>query len=165
MITVNFKNGSKQHYTNLVQLCTILSDPDIADEFDGAHFVGVEKGYVINTHDQNELITRLEQAGAVKKIREKISENAGDSDSLLGTTADGVQLLLYAFSQLTVALNSASTLAEVRAASAPHIDMANRFLTKCESGEVKLTFMAKGVDNVVSDIEQRATAVSKVLSA
>ncbi|RXJ70599.1 hypothetical protein CS022_22730 [Veronia nyctiphanis] len=96
-------------------------------------------------------------------IREKIEDEAGDQASLLGTTADGVQLLLFGFCQLVVKLNAASTLAEVREAAGPFNDLASSFLTKVESGEVKLPFQVKGLESVVEDIESRATAVAEVL--
>ena len=34
-----------------------------------------------------------------------------------------------------------------------------------ESGQVKLPFMAKGLESVMADIEQRATAVTDVLTS
>ena len=96
-------------------------------------------------------------------VRGLIKEKAGDSASILGTTADGVQLLLFAFAQMNIALSKANTLAEVREAAEPFKDLAESFLSKVESGDVKLPFQAKGLDSVVTDIEQRATAVTEVL--
>ena len=78
-------------------------------------------------------------------IREEISNKAGDNASLLGTTADGVQLLLFAFSQLTVGLHQANSLAEVREAAAPFNELATSFLAKVASGEVKLPFHRGGL--------------------
>ncbi|MFD2177742.1 hypothetical protein [Veronia pacifica] len=97
------------------------------------------------------------------EVRSRISGEVGDSDTLLGTTADGVQLLLFGFCQLVVKLNAASTLAEVREAAGPFNALATSFLTKVESGEVKLPFQVKGLESVVEDIESRATAVAEVL--
>lgn len=98
-----------------------------------------------------------------QQLRQQIYNEAGDSDSLLGTTADAVQLLLFAFAQLTVALNQAKTLTEVRQAATPFNDLATAFLGKVATGEVTLPFQAKGLESVVADIESRATAVSRVL--
>lgn len=99
------------------------------------------------------------------KVRKEIYAQAGDTAALLGTTADGVHLLLFAFSQMTVALNKANSLAEVREAAAPFNDLATAFLGKVKSGEVKLPFQAKGLESVVADIETRATAVTEVLAS
>lgn len=98
------------------------------------------------------------------KTREEIKTSAGDSESLIGTATDGVQLLLLAFSQLTVSLHKAQSVAEVRAAAEPYHELASNFLSKVESGEVKLPFQEKGLDNVIIDIENRATAVSNVIA-
>ncbi|ADZ93395.1 hypothetical protein [Marinomonas mediterranea] len=107
-----------------------------------------------------------ENARELKKvIRGYIADKAGDSNSLLGTTTDGMQLLLHAFSQLNVALSSASSLAEVRAAAEPFNELATGFLAKVEAGEVSLPFQIKGVENVVSDIENRATQVAEILKS
>ena len=97
-------------------------------------------------------------------VRNAIAEKAGDSASLLGTTSDATQLLLYGFCQLVAALNKADSLADVRKAAKPYAELAAGFLGKVESGEVKLPFMGKGLEKVVSDIEQRATSVAEVLA-
>ena len=104
------------------------------------------------------------QEETIALVRAGIEKNAGDNASLLGTTADGVQLLLFAFSQLTVGLHQANSLAEVREAAAPFNELATSFLAKVASGEVKLPFQAKGLNSVVEDIEVRATAVTDVLT-
>ena len=110
-----------------------------------------------------EASAKQSKLGKSERIRSEIQSHAGDNASLLGTAADGVQLLLFAFSQMTVALKQASSLAEVREAAAPFNDLAISFLSKVESGDVKLPFQAKGLESVVSDIETRATAVTEVL--
>ena len=96
--------------------------------------------------------------------RKEIEQKAGDSASLLGTTSDATQLLLYGFCQLVAALHKADSLADVRKAAKPYSELAASFLGKVEKGEVKLPFMGKGLEKVVSDIEQRATSVAEVLA-
>jgi len=109
---------------------------------------------------------RDQQAQVQKEIiRQTIAEQAGDQQTILGTTADATQLLLYALCTLTTKLHKANSLAEVREATATIEPMATVFLAKVASGEVKLPFMAKGLDSVVNDIEIRATAVAGVLGA
>ena len=112
----------------------------------------------IEINEQPEHITK-------QQIRNAVHAAAGDPESLIGTTADGVQLLLFAFSQMTVALNNANSVTEVREAAAPFNDLATAFLSKVASGEVKLPFQAKGLESVVADIETRATAVTDVLTS
>ena len=97
-------------------------------------------------------------------VRNAIAEKAGDSASLLGTTSDATQLLLYGFCQLVAALHKADSLADVRKAAKPYSELAAGFLGKVESGEVKLPFMGKGLEKVVGEIEQRATSVAEVLA-
>ncbi|MFT6668635.1 MAG: hypothetical protein ACJAVZ_000081 [Afipia broomeae] len=105
-------------------------------------------------------------ASVVKhKVREKIAEKAGDTASLLGTTADGAQLAIYGLAAICAKLATANSLAEVREAAEPFAQLSAGFLAKVESGEVVLPFMLKGLENTVADIETRATAVSDALQA
>lgn len=97
------------------------------------------------------------------KIRGSISAQAGDTESLLGTTADATQVLLYGFTSLIAKLSTANSLAEVREAASPFSELSNNFLAKIEAEDVKLPFMAKGLESVINDIEKRATAVASVL--
>ena len=97
-------------------------------------------------------------------IRRRIALEAGDILSLIGTTADGGQILLYAFATVIRSLHTAQSLAEVRAAAEPFAELANGFLDRLDSGAVRLPFMVKGMDAAVADIETRATAVAKALA-
>ncbi|MES9873162.1 MAG: hypothetical protein ABW146_08625 [Candidatus Sedimenticola sp. 6PFRAG7] len=112
-----------------------------------------------------ELETVSEAEVKLETVRNNITMKAGDQASLLGTTADATQLLLFGFTSLVAALNTANSLADVREAAAPFNDLAVAFQAKVESGDVKLPFMAKGLESVVTDIEQRATAVAEVLQS
>ena len=97
-------------------------------------------------------------------VRLRIDESTGDVQSLLGTTSDGVQLLLHAFAQLTVGLHQASSLAQVREAAEPFNELATQFLAKVDSGEVRLPYIDKGRESVMAEIEQRATKVADILA-
>ncbi|MFD2179541.1 hypothetical protein [Veronia pacifica] len=110
-----------------------------------------------------ELADHVQQIITRKDIRGKISDSVGDPETLLGTTADAVQLLLYGFTGLIAKLHTANSLAEVREAAAPFSELAEGFQNKVSSGEVKLPFQIKGLSSVVEDIEKRATAVAVVL--
>ena len=120
--------------------------------------------YIEDTPPSLEEFEALQKVNDKMILRTQIHSKVADVESLLGTTSDGVQLLLVAFSQLVVALNNANSLADVRAAAAPYHDLASGFLAKVESGEVKLPYQSKGLDTVVGEIENRATAVAKVLA-
>ena len=106
----------------------------------------------------------ISKAGQIAALRKSIVAKAGDTDSLLGTTNDGVQLLLHSFAQLTVGLNQANTLAQVREAAEPFNEMAAQLLAKVESGEVRLPYIDKGRDSVMAEIQQRATKVANILA-
>ncbi len=108
-----------------------------------------------------EMETRQEKN---KILRQEITIDAGDIPSLLGTTSDGMQLILLAFSEMTVALNSANSLADVRAAAEPFNELASNFLAQLKEGVIKLPFQVKGTDNVLKDIGQRATAVTNAIT-
>lgn len=97
-------------------------------------------------------------------IRHRIGESAGDTETLLGTTSDAAALAVYGLAVLVAKLSTANSLSEVREAAEPFAALSAGFLAKIESGEVKLPFMLKGLDQVVADIETRATAVSEALS-
>lgn len=110
---------------------------------------------------------RIEYTPAEQRqiIRARINKDAGDTESLLGTTADGAQLAIYGLAAICAKLASANSLAEVREAVEPFAQLSAGFLAKVESGEVVLPFMLKGLDATVAEIETRATAVSDALQA
>lgn len=98
-------------------------------------------------------------------LRQKIAGDAGDTLSLLGTTADATHLLLYGVASLVAKLATANSLAEVREAAAPFAEVSSAFLAKVADGSVRLPMMAKPLESVVSDIERRATAVADALAS
>ena len=98
------------------------------------------------------------------QIRQRIDERAGDSLSLLGTTSDAAALVVFGLASLVAKLSTANSLAEVRAAAEPFADMSAEFLAKVEAGDVKLPFMAKGIEATIAEIETRATAVTEALT-
>ncbi len=110
-------------------------------------------------------IDAKEAANSRGMLRGQIALKAGDTASLLGTTADGAQLAIYGLAVLVGKLSTANSLSEVREAAEPFAALSAEFLQKVESGEVVLPFMLKGIASVVTDIETRATAVSTALLA
>jgi hypothetical protein len=107
----------------------------------------------------------MERQAEVSHIRQIIEKSCGDLPSQLGTTADATQLLLYAVATLVVGISRAANLAEMRAAAEPFAPLATSFLSKVETGTVKLAFMAKELDTVIADIETRSTAVAEAIAS
>jgi len=97
-------------------------------------------------------------------VRRSIADHAGDTESLLGTTADGAQLALFMLAELIKSISDANDLDDLKSKLEPRLQLAEKHLKAIEEGSVIPTFAVKGVDSVVGDIEQRATAVSLVLS-
>lgn len=97
--------------------------------------------------------------------RERIELAAGDTLSILGTTADAAQIVLYELSKFCTSLNKAQSLAEVRTAAQSLTDLLGGFAVKVDAGEIKLPYQAKGISAALEDIEARATAVTQVLES
>ena len=110
-----------------------------------------------------EQIAQMEKENHKNLVRSKITMDAGDQPSLLGVTTDATHLLLYHLATMAKQLHEADSLEEVRAAAKPFAELTENLLAQVESGEVKLPFLAKGQEQVISDIAQRATAVSGAL--
>lgn len=104
-------------------------------------------------------VAALAERAARDQLRAKIGATAGDTASLLGTTADGAQLAVYELGKLATALSTAQSLAEMRAAAAPLAALMADFLGRVERGETNLTALLKGEPVVLADIETRSNAV------
>ncbi|NRA19252.1 MAG: hypothetical protein HRU05_02090 [Oceanospirillaceae bacterium] len=113
-------------------------------------------------------VTALEQqalADAQKqRLRSDIAQVVGDSDTLLGTTADATQLLLYSVSKILIALEKAELPPATHKEIASLQVMATSFLSKLDKGDIALTFQVKGIEKVIKDIESSATAVTKLIA-
>lgn len=97
------------------------------------------------------------------RLRQEIKLSAGDVQSLLGTTADTVQFLLYELSKLSKSLSEANNLADVRASAVPINEILSGFSDRVDDNEVRLPYQLKGIDNLMPEVEARATAVNDVL--
>ena len=114
------------------------------------------------------------------KIRADIKNKVGDPESLLGTTADGAQLAVAGLLVDIIALDSAKTFAEYKAAKMGLISelvgtdkatnkpvnvvaLAQGVIAGIKSGEVKLTAVLKGVPGVLAEIMERSTKVFTIL--
>lgn len=116
-----------------------------------------------------------------KNKRFKIKRNVGDTDSLLGTTADGSQLAVAAMLVDIVALDEAKTFAEYKAAKLALMtqlvgkdratgkavnvaDLSRDVLEKIKSGEILLTAVLKGVPAVLAETMSKSTQVVKIIA-
>ena len=108
-------------------------------------------------------IAQREAANARQRSRGRIAAQAGDTESLLGTTRDTALLTLVHLATLAKALSEAQSLAEVRAAAAPLATLTATLLADIDAEEVRLPFKLKGEAKVLSEIGTRATAVAAVL--
>ena len=97
------------------------------------------------------------------EMREVIKEKVGDTETLLGTTSDGTQLALYMLAELLEAINTATTLDDLKTAIQPRLPLAQKYLAEVADGTVVPTFIVKGVDAVVADVKEHSTEVSNVL--
>lgn len=112
-------------------------------------------------------------------IRRHIDREVGDTQTILGATADVAQLSAAALLALLVAMEANTSFAQVRTQflstveallptdeGAPTIyDHATAFLQGLQSGDVKLTAALKGFDNVIAELGQSSTAVTTILAA
>ena len=97
--------------------------------------------------------------------RGRIMREAGDTQTLLGSTADGAHLLLIHMARLATALKSAQNIAQVRAAATPFADLMEAYLAKLDANPAtaKLPYAVKpgGEAAALEEIETRATAVAQ----
>lgn len=129
---------------------------------DGLEELGVDEGTRVKLVRELEL--KEKRAALVNKIRHDIELEAGDTQSLLGTTSDAVQMLLYAFCVLVKGLQDSNSVDEVNQSMQAFQPMAGQFLSGLESGDIKLPFQAKGLESVIADIVNRSGSVYDVLS-
>jgi hypothetical protein len=110
-----------------------------------------------------EIKDNIDSQNKLREIRAKIEETAGDTETLLGTTANASQMLLFAFSKLITGLNGAKSIAEIKKVAEPFEKMCADFLDKIEKKEVVLPYALDKLDDVMAEIGERATKVAKVL--
>ncbi|KZN57598.1 hypothetical protein N473_06865 [Pseudoalteromonas luteoviolacea CPMOR-1] len=132
-------------------------------EFDGPHaqFRGISAyTHANNASDFEIIMTPSEQRDIV---RTDIENHAGDYQTILGTTADTTQILLYEIVKLCSALNSAQSLDDVRKSAQSINDKLGSIVADVDAGTVKFAYIHKGQDTVINEIKQRSTAVTDVL--
>ena len=111
---------------------------------------------------------------AKSAVRQKITENAGDDKSLIGTQADVLGLLVAGQMARIVALaDHASNEAQRQelaalqelAGGADLVQLCRDGLAAIKAGNVVLPASIKGVDNVFSEAFARSTATAAILVA
>lgn len=109
------------------------------------------------THEE---IVIAQQAAMKSALRQRIAAGAGDVPTILATTADAAQLLLFEIATMARALSTATSVAEVRAAALPFATLTSDFLDGVAADTIRLPFQVKGVEAVMTDIATRSTAVA-----
>lgn len=110
-----------------------------------------------------------------------ITQSAGDTQSLLGTTSDAVQVMVTMQCIHITALNKAKTFEEYKKAYQSELDRlsetsdslpvfsdkCSNFLQSVADKQITLTYMVKytseKISSVLTDVAKRATAISSIL--
>ncbi|KZX00994.1 hypothetical protein JL49_08020 [Pseudoalteromonas luteoviolacea] len=134
-------------------------------EFDGpvSQFLGIDAYKHPNSNAEFQIV--LSDDEQRETMRAAIHESAGDYPTILGTTADAAQILIYEVAKLCSALNTAQSLEDVRNAAQPINSLLGSVIAEVGTGKVKFPYQHKGQDAVVAEIKQRSTAVTDVLIA
>lgn len=127
--------------------------------------------------ENKEYLAKQKAREAKRLIRSRISQEVGDTEAILGTTADVTQLNAAAILALVVSLEKAKNFDDFRAYYMANIEalvpaqegkpnvyqLAEGFLRKVQNGEIILTASMKGLGKVVEEMATRSTGVAQVL--
>lgn len=112
------------------------------------------------------------------KVRAAIKNQVGDTDAILGTTADVTQLNAAAVLALIAAFKTGDTFPKFRGAFMQTIEalvpatdggadvyaQAQQFLAGVQSGDIILTAALKGLPEVIGEMAGRSTGVATILA-
>ncbi len=143
---------------------------------EGVTYVDMTREEMIDKGVPEDHVDKAIQADKSRRIaRGKINLNAGDVPALLGTTSDAAAISILGIAALTVALKSSSDYGKFKktflsamedlAGDHDMVAISASFLGKIKDKEVLIPALIKGLPDVVKDIEDRSTAVSKALIA
>jgi len=156
------------------------------DIYIGGRFFGnMEEGDVLARFPDNgplmwaKALADFNSAKSKKVIRDAIRNEVGDTEAILGTTADVTQLNAAAVLALISAFKTGDTFPKFRAAFMGTIEalvpatdggadvyaQAQEFLGGVQSGEIILTAALKGLQEVIGEMAGRSTGVASVLIA
>lgn len=103
---------------------------------------------------------------AREQTRQAIAERTQcDTDALLGVALDSIHVLAYGLSFIYKAIDSSSSLEELKKRLSVMQDVTGDFLDKVESGEIKLPYLTvkHGVAPVFADLAKTATATTEAM--
>ncbi|MDK1312889.1 hypothetical protein [Pseudoalteromonas ardens] len=134
-------------------------------EYDGPveSFLGIDAYRAAGSDAEFQLV--FTEAEKRNSLRSEISRHVGDFQTLLGTTADASQVLLYEVAKLCTLLSEAESLEDVRRAAIPINQLLGSLVTDIDNGSVRFPYQHKGTELVINEIKSRATAVTDVLIA
>lgn len=116
-----------------------------------------------------EAVAKVEAAQERDLARARITAQAGDLPSLLGTTADVAALGLIGTMQLLIILaekGSADVKAAIANAPIPMpVDKAKALIAAIVAGQIKVPALIKGIDAVYAEVAARSTATANALTA
>ena len=112
------------------------------------------------------------------KVRAAIKKEVGDTDAILGTTADVTQLSAAAVLALIAAFKMGDTFGKFRTQFMGTIEalvppteggadvyaQAQQFLSGVQSGDIILTAVLKGLPEVIAEMAGRSTGVATILA-
>lgn len=112
----------------------------------------------------------------LKATRSEIAASVGDTQSIVGSLADTISLLVAATAADIVALEENTTFAAYRTQKLETLhalagedaniaQLMNSLLTGIQSGDIILTAKVKGLENVMNDVTTRSTKAARVLAA
>ncbi|SON55823.1 hypothetical protein HDIA_2282 [Hartmannibacter diazotrophicus] len=99
-------------------------------------------------------------------LRDAIQRQAGDLQTLFGTTSDGALALALTVARMARAMSGGSTIAEMKAAAAAADAVLGPLLDAVDAGTVVTTYSAKGSTeaDVFAEVGERSTAVAAVFA-
>lgn len=136
------------------QFFTTVETPDDLEQI--AEIAGVDAAHLSIPVDER---TAFEAFQKRMKIRAQITPLAGDTQSLLGTTADAVGLLIECIGKLAGAL---AVDGDVQTVAQTIVDDFAPIMNGLDDGSVKLPHRVKSVPSVITEIAVKGTAVASV---
>lgn len=130
---------------------------------DEAHAAGLPQATIAEAE------ARIEAEKQRDAVRARIAAQAGDTASLLGTTADVAALGLIGMMQLLIIMAEKGS-ADVKAALAAApismpVEKAKALIGAIAAGQVKVPALIKGLDTVYAEVAARSTATAEALTA
>jgi len=139
---------------------TNVASPDELQQ--QADFAGVDISRLSIPADE---LAAFYAAQVKAQVRTEIVPLAGDTQSIQGTIADNVGLLLEELGRFMARLDMADDVADIKAAAQPLANDLAPLVAAVDSGDCILTHHVKGKAQVVTDACTRSNAVASVLIA